>query len=229
MGLRTFLGLKRVAIKKKDRPPVNAVLWQRAAERSADFIEPHLKTAMLFDDRTDLHRFVFDDLPKAGLLLEFGVFEGKSINFFAKEMRRRGDTRTIFGFDAFEGLQEHWHGIGYHRSENHFNQSGVAPEVGSNVELVKGWIDETLPAFLEAHSDSIAFIHIDTDTYLPAKAILAACKHRLTPGSLILFDELIDYPGWEDGEYRALKEEIDDQAYEWVGFAGWAAMLRVKA
>lgn len=229
MGLRKALGLRKPkkAPEKAGRPPVNVVLWQRAAESSADFVENHLRTAMLFDRRDALHKFAFDDLLSEGLLMEFGVFKGESINAFADDLADKGDSRKIYGFDAFEGLQENWHGIGYHRSRNHFNLGGRKPDVRSRVRLVPGWIDATLPVFLNESAGPIAFIHIDTDTYLPAKTILSLCKSRLVPGSLILFDELIDYPGWKDGEYKALQEEIDPSYYEWVGFSGWSAMLKV--
>ena len=39
-----------------------------------------------------------------GLFLEFGVWKGGSINLFAKQLSKNGNT--IYGFDSFEGLKE---------------------------------------------------------------------------------------------------------------------------
>jgi hypothetical protein len=203
------------------------MLWRRAEETSADFVEQHLGTAVLFDTREALQHFAIEEAPETGLILEFGVWKGRSINAFADIMAHRGDTRRIWGFDAFKGLEEHWNGLGYHRVRNHFNRGGRLPDVRANVALVPGWIQDTLPPFLEQHPDPIAFLHIDTDTYKPAKLILSRCKSRLHPGSIILFDDLLAHPGWQLGEYRALVEELDATHYGWIGFSGYCGALRI--
>jgi Methyltransferase domain len=229
MGLRTFLGLKRpVKGRPHPTPPVNAVLQQRASETSADFIAPYLGSAILFKQRDAIRTFALDEAPKDGLLLEFGVYRGESINSFAGELTGSGDRRKIYGFDAFQGFQEHWTGGGHHKSRTHFNRGGAIPRVAPNVEIVPGWISDTLPGFLERNPGPIAMLHIDTDTYPPAKSVLSLCKSRLVKGSVILFDELLDYPGWELGEYKALTEEIPEECYEWIGFVAWRAALRIK-
>jgi Methyltransferase domain len=226
MGLRKWIGLRKPTV-KPPRPPMNALLWRRAEESAADFVDRHLQRAILFESREPLCRFVIDEAPKDGLLLEFGVYKGASINRLARLLRGAGDQRKIWGFDAFQGLQEHWHGIGYHRSRNEFNRGGALPEVADNAELVPGWIDETLPTFLDHHPGLIALAHIDTDTYKPAKTILSLCKSRLQEGSLILFDELFAFPGWQNDEYRALTEELPEDAYEWIAFGGQQGLLRI--
>lgn len=226
-ALRPLLRSLGLLPSKRERPALNQLLSRRAEETSAEFVEKHLRSALLFDAREPLQQFAIEEAPKDGLLLEFGVFKGRSINSFAHLLRNMGDSRCIWGFDAFRGLQEHWNGVGYHRSRNKFNLGGQLPEVADNVRLVPGWIDDTLPGFLEQHPGPIAFLHIDTDTYLPAKTILRLCKPRLQAGSLILFDELLAYPGWQHGEYRALIEEMPESGYEWIGFGFTCALLRV--
>lgn len=140
---------------------------------------------------------------------------------------RAQDDRPIFGFDAFLGLSEDWAGHGVEKHA-HFSLGGSAPEVEANVRLITGWVEDTLPAFLAQNLGPIAFIHVDTDTYTPCKAILTLCRDRLVPGSVILFDELLSYPGWRVGEYKALWECIDPDRYVWKAFAGHRAMLVVK-
>ena len=72
-----------------------------------------------------------------GLLIEFGVWKGRSINYFAKRV-----SETIYGFDSFEGLKEDWSGWGF--AKGAFDLGGKLPKVENNVILIKGWFDKTL-------------------------------------------------------------------------------------
>ena len=61
-------------------------------------------------------------------------------------------------------------------------------------------------------------MHIDTDTYTPCKLILELCKPFFQDGSIILFDQLLGYPGFKNHEFAALKETLDEVDYEFIGF-----------
>lgn len=101
-----------------------------------------------------------------------------------------------------------------------FDQNGRLPNVPANVKLVDGFIEDTLPKFISENSiGSISFIHIDADTYSPAKVILLELKSFMRAGTIILFDQLCGYPNWRSHEYRALTEVFDDSEYEFLGFA----------
>ncbi len=141
--------------------------------------------------------------------------------FFAKHFA----PRTLYGFDSFEGLEESWAGSSL--PEGTFNLDGVLPNVAENVVLTKGWVQDTLPVFFDSNKDKIAYLHVDTDTYAPAKAILSLAKPRLQKGSIILFDELIGYPNWELGEYLALSEELPNDTYEFIAFADRQSAIRI--
>ncbi len=138
-------------------------------------------------------------IPNQGLICEFGVFEGESINYIAKKL----PNRTIFGFDSFEGLPEDWRTNFEHGA---FSTGGRLPQVQQNVTLLKGWFDATLPGFAAEHSGPIAFLHIDCDLYSSTKCILQHLGSRLVPGSIIVFDEFFNYPGWEEHEFKAFSE-----------------------
>ena len=72
-------------------------------------------------------------------------------------------------------------------------------------ELVKGDVNETLPAYLEQHPETIiALAYFDLDIYQPTKLCLEKIKGHLTKGSVLGFDELCfpEFPG----ETTALKE-----------------------
>jgi hypothetical protein len=49
------------------------------------------------------------------------------------------------------------------------------------------------------------------------------------PGTLLLFDEYIGYPGWEHGEYKAFKEfvEKEGRSYEYLAFSHLQALVRI--
>jgi len=105
------------------------------------------------------------------------------------------------------------------------------PVVNSNVTLVKGWYDATVPKFAKENSDPIAFSHIDCDLYSSTKTIFDHLGDRLQPGSVIVFDEYFNYPGWrEDGEFKAFQEFIGtiDLDYEYLGYTRCAPCVAVR-
>ncbi len=158
--------------------------------------------------RNDVHDLAVAAAKKSGvkgLWMEFGVWNGISINHIARQVRD-----TIYGFDSFEGLPvDWWQGKTADAlvPKEYFKRYSL-PKVRANVELVKGWFDKTLPGFLAEHKEPAAFIHIDSDVYESAKVVLDLLGDRIGKGTVILFDELFNYPCWEDHEWRALQEFI---------------------
>jgi len=148
------------------------------------------------------------------LILEFGVFKGNSIRFIAEQLPHR----SIFGFDSFEGLKEPW----IFSPPGAFSGLEELPQVPQNVTLIKGFFDQTLPGFLDSHPGPIALLHIDSDLYSSCSYVLGQVATRLVPGSVIVFDELLNYPRWELGEFRAFNEwqESGNVTTEYLGFVG---------
>lgn len=202
------------------------LVWERSAQQSADFISAHLDHAVLFRDRVEFWKHILNAIPADGQLLEVGVFQGQSINMIARDRAARGDTRIVQGFDSFEGLEEDWSGEAL--PAGFFNQGGKLPAVCSNVALHKGWVQETLGPFMEAASDKrVALLHIDTDTYTPARFTLEAARPFLKPGSIIVFDELVGYPNWQEHEFKALNECLDGNSYKYIGFTSRQAAIQM--
>ena len=91
----------------------------------------------------------------------------------------------------------------------------MLPEVPRNVDLIKGWVQDTLPEYLKKTENApFAFVHMDMDTYTPTLFALKAIKKRLVKGTIILFDELYCYPGWKEHEYKALQETLPPKSYK---------------
>jgi hypothetical protein len=178
--------------------------------------------ARVLSDAWELRGLAFDQAPKTGMVLEFGVFSGASLRFFAK----RSD-RPMNGFDTFEGLPRD-DGIPVwkrHHDQRSFDLKGAMPSVPANVTLHKGLFEDTLPGFLAQHTDRAAFLHIDCDLYSSTKAVFDALGDRIVAGTVILFDEYFNYEGWQYGEYKAFQELIEARRlrYTILGVATTAA------
>ena len=145
------------------------------------------------------------------LWLEFGVASGRTINYISKFT-----TNKVYGFDSFEGLPEDWTS----RMPKGFFKRDALPKVRDNVELYVGWFDETLPRWKAKYLKTpLQFLHIDSDLYSSAVTILETLKDNIVPGTVIAFDEYINYPGWELDEFKAWQEHVAKYniRYEYIG------------
>lgn len=150
------------------------------------------------------------------LWLEFGVAQGRTINYISNFTKDK-----VYGFDSFEGLPEKWRD-GF--DKGCFSSQGNLPQVNKNVDLIKGWFNETLEPFLKNHPQKISFLHLDADLYSSTKYILNTLKDRFETNCIIVFDELVNYPGFdgETGELKAFYEFITENNvdFEWIGMNG---------
>ena len=65
-------------------------------------------------------------------------------------------------------------------------------------------------------------LHIDCDLYSSTKTVFSYLGARLTKGSIIIFDELIGYPGFEEYELKAFYEFAlaSEKKFQWIGING---------
>jgi len=107
----------------------------------------------------------------------------------------------IAGFDSFEGLPEEWR-AGFDKGTFSNTYESVLPE---SVELYKGWFHDTIQDFKATHTNvPVALIHHDGDLFLSTTITLQLLDDRIAPGTHMIFDELIGYPGYENHEIMAL-------------------------
>ncbi len=143
---------------------------------------------------------IFSHTPPTGYILEFGVGNGNSLRVLADNT-----TRQITGFDSFEGLPEPWK----FTDEEVYQKGDMKcdpPFHQPNVVYVKGWFADTIPVWKETHKANIAFLHIDSDLYSSCKTVLEKLNDQIVSGTIILFDEIFNYPYWKEGEYKAFSE-----------------------
>jgi hypothetical protein len=206
--------LARLLMPEPSRDLAQALQF-RATQASAELIEQHMATAIALSSPFEVLDHALKEIAgRAGLYLEFGVYQGSTLKYISERT-----NATIYGFDSFEGLPETWRD-GYR--VNHFSlKQSELPTFASNVELVVGWFDDTLPRFLEAHAEEkVAFLHIDCDLYSSTKTVLTGLRDRLVAGSVIVFNDYFNYPGWQQHEYRAFDEWIQEtgRRFEYVSY-----------
>ena len=190
---------------------IDAVAYFAAAIECHQYAREHMRDRPRFPGREELLQFALDQIQVDGLVLEFGVFSGHTINIMADKLNHK----MIYGFDSFKGLPEDWTSGA---KAGAFAREGL-PDVRDNVQLVVGWFDESLRPFLANHPGNISFLHVDCDLYSSTKTVLTELKDRIVPGTIILFDEYFNYPDWKRHEYSAFKEFTtqNDVQYEYIG------------
>lgn len=195
-----------------------------AAKREAvNYVIEHMQSAVVLRDRFDLLRFALAAAPEQGLVMEFGVEKGASARCLAE-----ATSRMVHGFDSFRGLPADWRGT--RSGKGTFDLKGKTPRVPHNVVLHVGWFDETIPVFRKQQAESIAFLHIDCDIYESTKTVFDGLGDRIAAGTVIVFDEYFNYPGWRQHEYKAFREflAMSGRRYEYIGLSAEKGHVAVR-
>lgn len=140
-----------------------------------------------------------------GHVFELGVYKGASLIRLAtfRATLEHESSRKIVGFDAFgkfptrelsvdndiEFVERFTDagGDGLHEDEL---SALLERKSFSNIELVRGNVLDTLPAYLEAHPETrLSFLHLDMDVKEPTEFALECLYDRVVPNGLIVFDD----------------------------------------
>jgi hypothetical protein len=152
-----------------------------------------------------------------GYWLEFGVASGRTLNYIVDRANKKTPRPTVVGFDSFEGLPEDWENVW---SKGTFRQENIPNVNGANI--VVGLFDKTLVPWINSQNTNpvITAVHIDCDLYSSTKYVLSHIAPLLIPGSFIIFDELLNYNGFEKHEWLALYEcAIQEKLFNFEWFA----------
>lgn len=216
-----LLGLINVS-NTYDARNIELELQRRALKETAIFVEKYLLKTRSFQDKMSLLKYSVDLSDQEGLFIEFGVYKGDTLNYIASHL----EEKIIYGFDSFEGLPEDWRN-GFHKGVFELEE---LPAVKENVELVKGWFEDTLPEFVSKHSEKCSFIHIDCDLYSSTKTIFKFLNEKIEKGTVIVFDEFFNYPGWKNGEFKAFMEfiELNHMKFEYIGYCRYDEQVAIR-
>lgn len=219
-------------IPRENKPrSVIDLVEEMSRQESASYALQEMQNSLCFRKKEDLWRYCLNLIEDKGReenrtvqILEFGVWTGYSINYMAGNC----PEAFVVGFDSFEGLEEDW--IGTPLAKKAFHLKGKTPKVGSNVELVIGKFEESLPRWLAQNEDrKIDLVHIDSDTYKPAKFVLNMLVRNLEEGSIIIFDEYFGYPSWRLNEWRAWQEIVKSLhvEYRYLAFSDQSVAIQL--
>jgi len=139
-----------------------------------------------------------------GLVLEFGVYHGTSINQIAALT-----DATVHGFDSFQGIPQAWNS----EPAGSYSTEGELPTVAANVQLHAGWFTETIAPFLLAHSEPVRLMNIDCDLHSSTETVLSSFHDRIGAGTVLVFDEFIGNESWQDDEFKAFEQAAE--RYNW--------------
>jgi hypothetical protein len=195
-----------------------------ASESTADYIINNMRAVPNFANDYDFHDWIArTQTTGSGLVLEFGVATGRTLNHFARIF----DRQVVHGFDSFRGLPENWTS----RMPKGFFKRNNLPKVRDNCKLHVGWFNETLPPFKKEVKDQpIKLLHVDCDLYSSTVTILTELRKNIVPGTVIVFDEYFNYPGWQLDEFRAWQEFVAKNAieYEYIGYVSRHQKVAVR-
>jgi hypothetical protein len=220
-----------------NRKTVLAGIHDYAITSSVEFAASHMNSALIFPTKQALWDYAYKMSPlgqmepqtqpseREFIGLEFGVFKGSSISYFAN----MNSKISWFGFDSFIGLEEDWPGTALEKG--HFSLSGSLPSVPKNVTLVPGWFKDTLLDFIARNKEQwqVAFLHLDADTYTPTMLALESLNDHFADGAVIVFDEFFGYPGWQQHESRAWLEfvEMNSRKFEYIAMSEQNIAIRL--
>lgn len=206
---------KKKQKQKRIKADLKTRIEKELTDETYDYFKKHFQNSLILYDTIKIREYaiqssLLNDKNKEYYYLEFGVYKGSSSNFFSKYISK------LYCFDSFEGLKEDW--IGTRLPKGHFNLNKKIPKLNANVEPIVGWVEDTLEDFLKKNNPKINFVHLDMDTYSPTKFTLEKLKPYLVKNAILIFDELYNYPGWKNGEFKALAEVFKEDEFEYKAF-----------
>ena len=173
---------------------------------SLAFVQKHRDDeTRLFADTFETLRWAVQVSRSEGLVVELGVRRGTSCRFLA------GMVDELHGFDSFEGLPEAWG----EQPRGLYSAAGTLPSVPDHVRLHRGWFRDVLPGFVEAERRPLRLVNVDCDLYGSTVEGLEALSPRIVEGTVLVFDEYLCNPGWEQEEHRAFFEIGERHGWSW--------------
>jgi hypothetical protein len=195
-----------------------------ATEESAKYVTERMTKARAFNSRQELLKWALSQCEVSGLFCELGVYKGDSLNLIAQNR----PEEIIHGFDTFEGLPEDWRPGFYKKA---FSLKGELPVIAHpNVELHKGLFADTLPLFLEKEKRKLSFAHVDCDLYESTKVALNLLADRIGATTILVFDEYINFPGWQQHEFKAFHEFSIERklSYQYIGYCPLSEQVAIR-
>ena len=201
----------------------NNLIFQNIAASLVAIIPPFLENTVAKYLAIKKALYITAHDKTTGNYLEFGVFTGSSFNYAIKankviEKIFGRNYCEFIGFDSFKGFgeikDEDIHPV-FTNDIFSVNQDKVIKNIkkiskGQKVKLINGFYQDTIKnkSTLDLNiKNKSRVIMIDCDLKESTKLALDFIKSSLQVGTVILFDDFLDYKGCIDkGEYGAFEE-----------------------
>ena len=163
------------------------------------------KLPSIYFDRLQFFDAVIKNSDKTRPFYEFGVWMGASFKYLM-----RSYTKGC-GFDTFEGLPEGWRdGAG----KGAYSNNGNVPQIKGG-EFIVGTFEDTLPTFFSKKRPLASLINLDADLYSSTLCALVHSKEIIDSHTILVFDEFLLNPGWQNDEFKALNEFCGTHGYDY--------------
>ena len=196
-------------------------LKKKATKEAVELYHNHMQNAQVFKNKESMLDFELKNVIKDGLYLEFGVAKAKYTNYIANKIQ----PTVIHGFDSFLGFPEYFDGTG----SDYHNYKGKPPSVKKNVILHNGYFKDTLPEFIKNNNQKVTYLNVDCDLYSSTKTVFDNLGDKIQKGTIIHFDEYLNFPDWRNHEYKVWSEFIEENNVEFEYIAiGKKGMVAVR-
>ena len=197
---------------KNDKEEFNKLLLSDLKDhpyvRSFNWVFKLQKLPLLFFNRW----FFFDEMinlcDTSRPFYEFGVWRGQAFKYIVKSIK------FGYGFDTFTGLPEDWKIGNKVENAGSYSTDGVVPSIHGG-EFVVGKFEDTLPKFFLDERPIASLIILDADLYSSTICALRNIKDIFDDQTIFIFDEMIMSENWENDEFKALNEFVEDFNYQY--------------
>ena len=153
---------------------------------------------------------------------EFGVWRGEAFKYLIKSFKKG------FGFDTFEGLPEDWDEF----KAGSYTSDGIIPKI-SGGDFIVGKFEDTLPDYFSTTRPKAALINFDADLYSSTICALNCASSVIDQRTILIFDEFLINPNWENDEFKALEDFCSRNNYEYevlaISFFTKQVAVRLKS
>ena len=169
----------------------------------------------------------FDAIVKRSVIskpfYEFGVWRASSFKYLINVYKKG------YGFDTFTGLPEDWLLGSDIEKKGTYSSDGNVPKIKGG-EFVVGKFEDTLPVFFSESRPIASVINFDADLYSSTICALNFSKQVMDKDTILIFDEFIINPSWEQDEFKALNEfcSINQYSYEVIAVSFFTKQVAVK-
>ncbi len=191
-------------------------LWERASVESLEFVEEHLGVALVFSEESKFLHFVIQKMRKNNI----GTgFLGCTAMSDENELDYHFARQPLLNKRSFRSLVNAWKSN--HPVRDPRSDTTPAPDTYFVNSVFK---ESAAPEY-----SHVGLIYIAGGISEVAEIVLEGVEKHLKPGVLLMFGELIGYPNWRNGQYRAWNRiaEVYGLKFRYLGFCNHQALVEI--